>query len=938
MASAANNWLHSLQEVWKNPGGMPGGVFPKTKLLRLHAASPWSAEKLAQHPQWFIELLARFPLESPPAREDLERQVEQTDLDTGLRHFRNREMLRIIWRDLNEKADIRETLHDLSLLAETCTQYALDKLHRQLSGQHGSPLCEDGTEARFVVLAMGKLGGGELNLSSDIDLIFFHTGHGRTAGNKLDRGRISNEQFFNRLGQRLIKCLSSIQAAGFVFRVDTRLRPHGQSGPLVPSVGALEQYYQTEGRDWERYALIKARPVAGDIASGNELLEQLRPFIYRRYLDYGAIESLREMHQMIRLDADKISSKSTLGIDLKRGSGGIREAEFFVQSFQLLRGGRNPELRQTSFLASLEALVNNQLLETESADALLRAYIFMRQLENRLQALHDQQIHHLPSSPEDQACLTRAMAQPDWSSLLDKLQLQQQVIQQLFSGLFGHEDNSGEQPRRYPALIQGDWQQAGIQLAGDQLDILSSGLQQLDKLPLSQRARERSQRLLEKVLQINSKKPLNIAVWQDLLNFITAVSRRSAYLALLIEHPHALERLLQLFTQSEWLAAEVIRYPVLLDDLIDPKVNQPASRDEMQASLRRLALNSEDTESLLESFNQYKRGQQLRIATAELSGELNSRDVQHYLSNLADCILQACLEAVSNLLEQRHGVVDGLAWAVIAYGSLGARELTYESDLDLVFLYQLNSTGVSPGALTSDGDKALGAEQYASRIGQRLIAFLTTLSPAGRLYSVDSRLRPNGKAGTLVSRVDAFAHYQENQAWLWEHQALTRARAVCGNQLVSGKFNEIRISTLSKTHTSINKLRAEVVAMRHKMRDQLEMKTCYQRLKHAPGGLGDIEFIAQYGVLANAAGHQQLLLPHDTVGQLEMLQRRGLLDNATARQLINSWQQLSRSRQQLTLQRLTSGNIAAEDALAMSEVQAIWESLMEQGGDWGFSD
>lgn len=933
MVSAANNWLHSLQEVWQNPGDMPAGDFPKTKLLKLHAASPWAAEKLGQQLPWLIELWARLRTDSPPAKDELERQVEKADLDTGLRHFRNREMLRIIWRDINEQAEITETLHDLSLLAEICTQYALDKLHGQLSGQHGEPLCEGGSKARFVVLAMGKLGGGELNLSSDIDLIFFHTGHGRTAGNKLSRGRISNEQFFNRLGQRLIKCLSSIQASGFVFRVDTRLRPHGQSGPLVPSVGALEQYYQTEGRDWERYALIKARPVAGDIASGNELLEQLRPFIYRRYLDYGAIESLREMHQMIRLDADKISSKSTLGIDLKRGSGGIREAEFFVQSFQLLRGGRNPELRQTSFLASLEALVTNQLLETDNAEALLRAYIFLRRLENRLQALHDQQIHHLPSSPEDQQALTCAMGLSSWPLLLEKLQLQQQTIQRLFSGLFNTDTPRDKHSPRYPALIQGDWQQAGIQLAADEQDALAVGLQQLEKLPLSQRARERSQRLLEKVLEINTNNPLGIAVWQDLLTFITAVSRRSAYLALLIEHPHALERLLQLFTQSEWLAAEVIRYPVLLDDLIDPKVNQPASQDEMQASLRRLVSNSDDNESLLENFNQYKRGQQLRIATAELSGELNSRDAQHFLSDLADTILQACLDAVSALLEQRHGVVDGLAWAVIAYGSLGAREMTYESDLDLVFLYQLNSTGVSPDELTSDGDKVLGVEQYASRIGQRLIAFLTTLTPAGRLYSVDSRLRPNGKAGTLVSRVDAFARYQENQAWLWEHQALTRARAVCGNRLVSDRFKEIRISTLSKTHTSINKLRAEVVAMRHKMRAQLEVKTRYQQLKHAPGGLGDIEFIAQYGILANAAGNRQLLLPHDTAGQLETLRQCGLLDNTTTRQLIDAWMQLSRSRQQLTLQRTTSGNIAAEDALAMSAVQAIWERIMEQGED-----
>ena len=934
MASPENHWLNTLADCWQNPGEDSGANFPREALLNLYACSPWAAETLSQHPQWLAELYPRLGTNSPPEKNELEQQVAWEDLDTGLRNFRNREMLRIIWRDLNEKAELTETLYDLSWLAETCLQYALDQLHEELSAQHGEPLGEDGSTARFVVLAMGKLGGGELNLSSDIDLIFFHSGHGRTTGNPLGRGKISNEQFFNRLGQRLIKCLSAIQPAGFVFRVDTRLRPHGQSGLLVPSTGALEQYYQTEGRDWERYALIKARPVAGDIASGKELLEQLRPFIYRRYLDYGAIESLREMHQMIRLDAEKIASKSTLGIDLKRGAGGIREAEFFVQSFQLLRGGQNAQLRQTSFLASLDALVNNQLLEADTAESLLQAYTFMRQLENRLQALHDQQIHHLPASPQDQECLTRAMGLASWQHLLEKLQIQQQIIQQLFSGLFNADTTAGKQAPRYPAFIQGDWQTAGIQLPTEALDALAGRLQQLDRAPLSQRARDRSQRLLEKVLQINLKTALSAEVWQDLLTFITAVSRRSAYLALLIEHPHALERLLQLFTRSDWLAAEVIRYPVLLDDLIDPKVNQPASRDEIQASLQRLDANSEDSETLLENFNQYKRGQQLRIATAELSGELDSKTAQRHLSRLADCILQACLNAVTELLEKRHGVIDGLAWAVIAYGSLGAREMTYESDLDLVFLFHHNSTG----AQSSDGDKAIGVEQYAGRIGQRLIAFLTTLSPAGRLYSVDSRLRPNGKAGTLVSRIEAFARYQENQAWLWEHQALTRARAICGKQLVSSKFQQIRISTLSKSHPCTHSLRLEIVAMRHKMRAQLEMKTPYQQLKHASGGIGDIEFIAQYGVLAQAAKHQQLLSPHDTCGQIEGLYRCGLLDDETSRQLIDAWLQLSRRRQQLTLQRISTNNISERDSVSMAGVQAIWEKLMEQGDGWGFSD
>jgi len=933
MVASLNNCLGRLAHEWqdyssKTADSLPRS-FPEAALVRLFKTSPWAAEKLTQHPHWLNELWPQLKTQTPAQKDELKRLVHDAGLDTGLRFFRNRQMLRIIWRDCIEKSGLEETLLNLSELAEICLQFALDNIRQQLLNQHGQPIDEQGEHAHFVILAMGKLGGRELNFSSDIDLIFFHTGHGKTAGNKLGQGKISNEQFFNRLAQRLIKCLSSIQAEGFVFRVDTRLRPHGQSGLLVPSSDTLEQYYQTEGRDWERYALIKARPVAGDITSGNDMLEQLRPFIYRRYLDYGAIESLREMHQMIRLDAAKTGRKSKLGIDLKRGSGGIRETEFFIQSFQLLRGGRNPDLRQPGFLATLAALVDHQLLETENADLLLSAYTFLRQLENRLQALHDQQIHHLPSSPEDQQALTTSMRFSSWSKLINQLQLHQNNVQQLFDGLFSTEAVGNSQARRYQALTQAAWQEAGIRLERGELEVLEDKLQQLELLPLSTRARVRSQRLLERVLTNNLEAPLSAPVWKDLLSFIIAVSRRSAYLALLIEHPHALDRLLKLFTMSSWLAAKIIRYPVLLDDLIDPKVNQPANAKDMRASLQRLAENSEDNETLLESFNQYKRGQQLRIAIAELSGELDSQQAQSFLSQLADCILQACLQAVTSILEQRHGVVEGLVWAVIAYGSLGAREMSYRSDLDLVFLYQLNGNTADAEAQTrlSDGSKALGAEQYAVRMGQRLIALLTTLTPAGRLYSVDSRLRPNGKAGTLVSSVNAFARYQEHEAWIWEHQALTRARAICGDPTLAATFNNIRTHTLSKARQA-SKLKSEVVNMRQKMHTQADISSGHQQLKQLPGGLGDIEFIAQYGILTNAAEYQQLLLPTDTYGQLQALGQGGLIECESVSQLVATWQQLNRSRQQLTLQRLSCNTLGAQDITAMAVVKNLWQSLM----------
>ncbi len=916
------DWLTQLQQQWQS-AGLAAAEFPESKLCRIYLSSPWAAQKLLQQASILPQISSRLECISPPKLETLQQAVATTDLDTGLRQFRNREILRIIWRDQLADAELTEVLADLSTLAEICLQFTLETLQQELIQVHGQPQSKAGDVAELVVLAMGKLGGGELNLSSDIDVVFVQSNSGQTTGNSQGGRVISNEQFFNRLAQGLIKSLAEIKAEGFVFRVDTRLRPYGKAGPLVPTCQAMLQYYQREGRDWERYALIKARPVAGNLKLGSELLQQLRPFIYRRYLDYGAIESLREMHQLMRKDTQR---EQKTNIDLKRGRGGIREAEFFVQSYQLLRGGRQTQLQGSSFISSLAALQEASLISPVEADTLLQAYSLLRQLENRLQALHDQQTHHLPDNLDDQQSLCLAARYTDWHALTTAVEQQQSVVASFFDSLFSQtKTDTNNSQERYLAFVQADWQGAGIEFTAAEASAVQSLLQQLLSSPMSQRTEQRSQALLQKLLSRNAELRVSADVWQDLIKLMLAVKTRSAYLALLVEHPNALDRLLNLFARSHWLAEEVIRYPVLLDDLIDPKANQPASAVEQAAALEKIKQTSRDQEEVLENFNQYKRSSQLRIAVAELSGELSSRQAQQHLSRLAECLIQASLNVVADVVKERHGELPGLQWAVLAYGSLGAREMNYASDLDLVFLYQI--TGADVNGLQSDGKKPLAAEQYVSRIGQRLIAFLTTLSSAGRLYSVDSRLRPNGGSGTLVSSMSAFAKYQHQHAWLWERQALIRARAVSGNSLLCAKFEDTRIEILLEKQLSGHELRLQIVGMRQKMRQQLSAKTSYEKPKYNPGGLVDIEFLAQYGLLRQS--HSELFQHTDTLSQLRALQQRDFVSEKEVELLVEAWIQLSEQRQRLTLQRSNLGQQESEQTITCyQQVSAIWQQRM----------
>jgi glutamate-ammonia-ligase adenylyltransferase len=528
----------------------------------------------------------------------------------------------------------------------------------------------------------------------------------------------------------MIRSLSEVTGDGFCFRVDTRLRPFGDSGPLVCSFEAMEQYYQRDGRDWERYALVKARPVAGDLEAGTALLAQLTPFIYRRYIDFGAVESLREMLASIQADALRSGREH----DVKRGPGGIREVEFLVQCLQLLRGGREPELQTPSLLQALEAAGRLGLFPAARMHALETAYGFLRRLENAVQALHDQQTHSVPDGADGER-VARAMGCTDANDLAIQLGECRARVQQAMAESFP-EPAAGEDSAAAP------WQQqlqSYPQLRGQPVDEFATRLQ---RIALSQRASERLQRFMPLLLARMAELAMAPAVQDDVLELVLAVCRRSAYLSLLVENPQALERMLELFTASGWIAQSVIRHPALLDELIDPALGRVLpDHEEMQANVQRILALHQDIEAALLALNELKSAMQLRVAVAELAGDLPTGGAQARLSSLARALLQGCLDLARRHLREQHGELAASGLGVIAYGTLGAREMSYGSDLDIIFLY-------SAGEPLSDGRRPLQAEPYFTRLARRMLGFATTPTPAGRLYDIDTRLRPNGRSAS----------------------------------------------------------------------------------------------------------------------------------------------------------------------------------------------
>jgi len=865
----------------------------------------------------------------------------EASLMRSLRLLRQREMLRIVLRDIGDLADLEQVLRELSELAEAMVSETLSYLQTQACAQFGEPLDEAGDVQTLLVLGMGKLGGYELNFSSDIDLIFCYAEDGETHGGRT----LSIHEFFVRLAQKLIRVLNEVTADGFVFRVDARLRPHGGSGPLAISFAAMEQYYQSQGRDWERYAMIKSRAVAGRKADIAYLDALLKPFVYRRYLDFSAIEAIRDMKAMIEVEV----ARKGIADNIKLGLGGIREIEFIGQTFQLIRGGREPGLQIRGILAVLAELEKQHSLSAQESKQLAENYRFLRRLENRIQMLRDQQTHVVPRSDVDRERLACAMNMPDWPALARELEARRAQVNAVFRSIVpASTEESGEETSSL-LVLQQFWREPesndrllhwlaelGYADAAGSAARLASFINHAQITQLGEAATGRLQRLLAHLLQEVTALSEPQVLLDRVLDLLRAIVGRTVYINLLLEYPGAREQLLKLCAASDWFARQLIAQPLLLDELLDAsELDRVATREEMAAELDSVLglLPANDLEQHMERLRQFRNAQWLRTAAQDITGVIDVMGVGDVLSALAEEILQRTLQLAWREMVLRHGEprceVDGEiqhpGMAVIAYGKLGGYELGYSSDLDIVFLH--NSRGQQQ---MTTGGNSIDNSSFFARVAQRALHILGTRSYAGLLYEIDTRLRPEGRAGLMVSSMDGFAAYQRKQAWTWEHQALVRARSVAGDHHVAEEFARIRHSVLAVKREPAGLLR-DVAEMRSKMRQHLASRSGQSvDLKQDAGGIVDIEFIVQAGVLLRAETEPELLKSTSTLILLQGLSTCGWLRNEEAEVLAAAYKLY---RQQLNRQALQA--TSPEQELRESEhyrerVSAVWNRLFAE--------
>lgn len=873
--------------------------------------------------------------------------TDESSLHQALRRFRKECQFRIIWRDLLKWADLAETMAATSAFADVSISAALDWLYADACDQLGTPFGRDpvsGEESaqQMVVLGMGKLGGRELNVSSDIDLIFAFPSNGETRGGQRS---LDNQQFFVRLGQRLIQALDQITADGFVFRVDMRLRPYGQSGALALSFAALETYYQDQGRDWERYAMVKARVVAGDQRAGEVLMESLRPFVYRKYIDFSAFESLRNMKSMISREV----RRKGLENDIKLGGGGIREIEFMVQAFQLIRGGRDRELQQRELLTILPELEKLELLPSPVVSELKAAYVFLRNLEHALQGVADKQTQLLPDDELTRARIALILGFDDWSQCFVALDEHRRRVASHFADIITLDDEveeGAEIAEGWQSLWLGeleetaalDWlSEHGFETPQETLKTLVELRRGRQVQTMQTQGRQRLHQFMPVLLEAVARVDNPSETLSRVMQLVEAVLRRTAYLVLLLENPGARGQLVRLCSESPWIASQLAETPLLLDELLNAEsLYHPPTKSELEDDLRQqmLRIPYEDLEEQMESLRHFKKAHVLRVAASELRGTLPLMKVSDYLTWIAEAVLDHVVEVAFANLVARHGYplradgsVSDTDFAVIGYGKLGGIELGYTSDLDLVFVHKAD-----PG-LSTNGDKPIDNAVFYTRLGQRIVHILSTQTPSGQLYEVDMRLRPSGNSGLLVSTLSAFDRYQRHDAWTWEHQALARARGVAGCPETVAAFEALRHDILCQSRDRAA-LRNEVVEMREKMRANLGTpvtpgaKPAVFHVKHDPGGIVDIEFMVQYLMLAYSAEHPELTQWSDNIRQLEELGRAGVLPVTDTEKLREAFITLRSTIHRRALQNLTSRVEGEAFPEERKYIQQVWQRVM----------
>ncbi|MFP5393976.1 MAG: bifunctional [glutamate--ammonia ligase]-adenylyl-L-tyrosine phosphorylase/[glutamate--ammonia-ligase] adenylyltransferase [Gammaproteobacteria bacterium] len=890
---------------------------------RWAAAAPGRADTLAE--------LASHPLHQQDLSALLARELAAgVPLPRAMRRLRNLLVSGLIERDLSGQADLHEVVTTMTNLADFAIRTHVDALMTELTASHGTPIGEEsGQPQHLIVLGMGKQGGGELNVSSDIDLIFVYPEDGDT---RVEAGQrqLSNHEFFTRLGKRLIAALSEVIEDGFTFRVDMALRPNGNSGPLVASLNMVEQYLIVQGREWERYAWVKARAVTGtpeDIAALDAIV---RPFVYRRYLDFGVIDAIRTMHAQIRAEVDRQERlHPDRSNNVKLGRGGIREIEFLAQVFQLIRGGRDTELRDRSTRATLRTLADKGLLERDVVEQLLASYTFLRNLEHRLQYLEDAQTHTIPPGDADRAIVAGWMGEADIVALLARLAEVRHFVAAQFDAMFKDaNEKNGDAPDPQTCcsiadLDNADVVQAHLEKLG--FDAAPQAAQRLSTSWQSPRVQTMPEASRNRLLAlVNTALPLIAACAREtevgsaaatlgrLLGFFEAIARRSAYLSLLTEYPHTLERVIRMMHASGWAATFLTLHPIVLDELLDDRLHdEMLDCEALRADLERLLEAADgDTERKMDILREAHHAQLFRLLAQDLAGSLTVERLADYLSLLADTIVAATIDAVWKTVATRH--VEVPRFAVIAYGKLGGKELGYISDLDMIFLYD---------------DEDQDAPGNYAKLAQRFITWMTAHTSAGILFDIDTALRPDGASGMLVSTVKAFEKYQNQSAWVWEHQALTRARFCAGDAAIGARFEAIREQVLRNAREEAP-LRDEVLKMRRKMRDAHPPKVGLFDLKQDEGGMIDIEFMVQYLVLRHAAQYPQLTGNVGNIALLRMCGELGLIDAELSIAVGDAYRKMRKLQHQLRLQGQENARIdPARIGQHAAKVRALWERL-----------
>jgi glutamate-ammonia-ligase adenylyltransferase len=861
----------------------------------------------------------------------------------ALRTWRNRLLALITIRRISGVAPIESELQELSAMADCFIHQAYDWLWSDFCQQWGTPYLNtagEQAEQHLMIVAMGKYGGYELNFSSDIDLIFFYQEDGETQGG---RRNLEHQIFFNRFGQQLISLLGDVTKDGFVYRVDMRLRPYGDSGPLTMCFAAAEDYYQEQGREWERFAMIKARPVTGSDDQKQYFKSLIMPFVYRRYIDFGVLDAIRAMKSMI----DKEVRRKQQVNNIKLGSGGIREAEFIVQSLQLIRGGRVKDLQVASFLQSISLLAEHAMMTQECADAIKQSYLFLRQVEHSLQAINDKQTQLLPDDSNDQVRLALALNFSSFSQLHAAIAESKAIIEQEFKLLLNL-DNEDQQGIVDITLESVDHIELSTWFSHTETSILddiksalvsfvhSSSVQQL-----TSQGKQRLEKLIPDLLSVLATCEQPVPILKRILSLLKSINRRTAYLVLLQENKPILEQLVTLCGASDWISQQLAQYPVLLDELLFPNtLYSPLSSDDLVSELQQqlLRVDPSDEEQQHDQLRIFKQTNELRVAAAVISNSINVLKASRMLSDIAESILASVVQLSWQSLCKKYGIpnifgaseIQVKGFCVIGYGKLGGQELGFGSDLDLVFLYDAEPDLTIDNINSSNKTRALTNSQFFTRLAQKVIHNLTIRTLTGVLYDVDMRLRPSGNSGFLVSHIEAFTEYQHSEAWAWEHQALTRARAVTGDSNLAVQFNQVRHAIMANSQHRTT-LKQDVVSMRDKMRKNLNTSTeTLIDLKQGYGTMVDIEFITQYLMLTYTHLLEEVdncPLTSRTTRQLKLLSKANIIDINKATLLIEAY----RFYREMSNRRLLTGNTNLVEIEQLNsyptEVVKIWQSI-----------